>query len=172
MAVVEKIDALLESLGKTSSWLLLILLGSVLLQIVLNFFGSSITWMEELQWHLYGISAMLALSYTMTGNGHVRVDVLHRRFPVRIKQILETLWILVALIPLYVVTFVFGLEFAYEAFLRNETSPEPGGLPLRWIVKSFISLASLLLMATAVLRAILIWVKPELLETTEIVHGD
>jgi TRAP-type mannitol/chloroaromatic compound transport system permease small subunit len=172
MSVVEKIELILEKIGRASAWILLVLLVSIVLQVGLNLISSSITWMEELQWYLYGISSMVALSYTMTGNGHVRVDVLHRNFSVRTKQILETLWILIALIPLYIVTLVYGWDFALESFIIGEGSPEPGGMPYRWLVKAFIPIASLLLMVTAVLRALLIWSKPELLDETEIIHGD
>jgi TRAP-type mannitol/chloroaromatic compound transport system permease small subunit len=81
-------------------------------------------------------------------------------------------WIIIALIPLYIVTLVYGWNFAIESFSIMEGSPDPGGMPYRWIVKAFIPLASVLLMLTAILRAILIWSKPELLEETEIIHGD
>ena len=172
MPFIEKIEAILESIGRASAWILLVLLASIVLQVGLNAISSSITWMEELQWYLYGISSMVALSYTMTGNGHVRVDVLHRRFGVRTKQILETVWIIIALIPLYIVTLVYGWDFAIKSFSIMEGSPDPGGMPYRWIVKAFIPIASVLLMVTAILRAILIWSKPELLEETEIIHGD
>ncbi|QXD22451.1 TRAP transporter small permease subunit [Opitutia bacterium ISCC 51] len=172
MPFIEKIEAILESIGRASAWILLVLLASIVLQVGLNAISSSITWMEELQWYLYGISSMVALSYTMTGNGHVRVDVLHRRFGVRTKQVLETVWIIIALIPLYIVTLVYGWDFAIKSFSIMEGSPDPGGMPYRWIVKAFIPIASVLLMVTAILRAILIWSKPELLEETEIIHGD
>jgi TRAP-type mannitol/chloroaromatic compound transport system permease small subunit len=172
MSVIEKIESILEGIGRVSAWILFVLLISIVLQVGLNAVSSSITWMEELQWYLYGISAMVALSYTMTRNGHVRVDVLHRNFSVRTKQILETTWILVALMPLYYVTFIYGWDFFKESFLIMEGSPDPGGMKFRWIVKAFIPLASVLLMITAGLRAILIWSKPELLEDTEIIHGD
>lgn len=172
MGIVEKIEAILESIGRASAWILLVLLVSIVLQVGLNAISSSITWMEELQWYLYGISSMVALSYTMTGNGHVRVDVLHRRLSVRTKQVVETVWILIALIPLYIVTLVYGWDFAIKSFSIMEGSPDPGGMPYRWVVKAFIPLASILLVVTAMLRAILVWSKPELLEETEIIHGD
>ena len=174
MSFAEKVENILEKIGRASAWILLVLLISIILQVGLNLLASSITWMEELQWYLYGISSIVALSYTMTRNGHVRVDVLHRKFGVRTKQVMETVWIIIALIPLYIVTLVYGWDFALESLAINEGSPDPGGMPYRWVVKAFIPIASVLLIVTAVLRAILVWSKPELLEETdiEIIHGD
>ena len=174
MSLIEKIEVILEKIGKISAWILFVLLISIILQVGLNLLSSSITWMEELQWYLYGISSMVAMSYTMTGNGHVRVDVLHRNFSTRSKQWIETVWILIALIPLYLVTLTYGWEFAVESYSILEGSPDPGGMPHRWVVKAFIPMASVLLIVTAALRAILIWSKPELLQETdiEIIHGD
>ncbi len=162
----------MENLGRLSAWMLLVLLASIALQVSLNFLNSSITWMEELQWYLYGASAMVALSYTMTKNGHVRVELIHRKFSLRTRQALEVIWILIALIPLYLVTLTYGWDFMVESFRIGEGSPDPGGMPYRWVVKGFIPLASLLLILTALLRGIRIWVKPELLEETELIHGD
>ena len=170
--LIEKIEDWMEKLVRLSAWLLLVLLVAIVLQVILNMMSSSITWMEELQWYLYGISAMVALSYTMTRNGHVRVDIIHRQFSVRTKQALEVTWILIALIPLYIVTLTYGWDFMVESYKIQEGSPDPGGMPYRWVVKAFIPIASLLLIITAALRGIRIWWKPELLEDTELVHGD
>ena len=121
--------------------MLLVLLVSIVLQISLNLLSSSITWMEELQWYLYGASAMVALSYTMTKNGHVRVELIHRKLSLRTRQALEVIWIVVALIPLYLVTLVHGWDFMVESFKIGEGSPDPGGMPYRWVVKAFIPIA-------------------------------
>lgn len=172
MSQLERIEDFLEGLGKFFAWILLALMASIILQVGLNLMSSSITWMEELQWYLYGISAMVAVPYTMTGNGHVRVDVFYSNFSVRRKQILETLWIMVALVPLFVLTSIYGCEFAIDAFIRNERSPDSGGMPYRWVVKAFIPLSSLLLIVTACLRMVLIWLKPELFEDNTIIHGN
>ncbi|MBH54196.1 MAG: C4-dicarboxylate ABC transporter [Opitutaceae bacterium] len=172
MSHLERIERFLERLGKFYAWILMALVVSIILQVGLNLMSSSITWMEELQWYLYGISGMVSMSYTMTGNGHVRVDIFHRNFSVRKKQILETLWILIALIPLFIVILIYGWEFAVDAFLRKEGSPDPGGMSYRWVVKAFIPISSFLLIVTACLRAALIWSKPELLEDSSIIHGN
>ncbi|MBC9889709.1 MAG: TRAP transporter small permease subunit [Opitutae bacterium] len=170
--LVERIEACIVNLGRLSAWMLLVLLASIVLQVSLNFLNSSITWREELQWYLYGASAMVALSYTMTRNGHVRVEIIHRKLSLRTRQILEVIWIMVALIPLYMVTLTHGWDFMVESFRIGEGSPDPGGMPFRWVVKGFIPIASLLLILTALLRGIRIWAKPELLEETELIHGD
>lgn len=162
----------MENLGRLSAWMLLVLLASIVLQISLNLLNSSITWMEELQWYLYGASAMIALSYTMTRNGHVRIELIHRYFPLRVRQVLEVAWISIALIPLFLITLTYGWGFMLESIRIGEGSPDPGGMPYRWVVKAFIPLASLLLILAAILRAIRIWTKPELLEDAELFHGD
>ncbi|MDA0346552.1 MAG: TRAP transporter small permease subunit [Verrucomicrobia bacterium] len=172
MRLAEKFELILQKFGKACAWILLVLLVSIIVQVCLNFFSSSITWMEELQWYLYGISSLIAMSYTMTGNGHVRVDLFHRKFSVLTKQVLESIWILIALTPLYIVTLFYGWDFAFESFKIMEGSADPGGLPFRWLVKAFIPISSILLIVTAVLRGILIWSKPELLEETSLIHGD
>ena len=169
---VDRIDAWMQYLGRLSAWMLLVLLAAIVLQISLNLLNSSITWMEELQWYLYGASAMIALSYTMTRNGHVRVELLHRNFSLRIRQTLEVGWILIALIPLYLITLTYGWGFMLESIRIGEGSPDPGGMPYRWAVKAFIPLASVLLVLTSILRAIRIWAKPELLEEANLFHGD
>ena len=160
--LVDRIEVWMENLGRLSAWMLLVLLASIVLQISLNLLSSSITWMEELQWYLYGASAMVALSYTMTKNGHVRVELIHRKLSLRTRQALEVVWIVVALIPLYLVTLVHGWDFMVESYKIGEGSPDPGGMPYR----------CLLLILSAMLRGIRIWAKPELLKETELIHGD
>lgn len=172
MRWIELTERTIEWIGKVSAWVLLVLLAAIVGQVTLNALSRNISWMEEVQWYLYGSSSMLALAYTTTRGGHIRVDLFHRNLPMRVKQCLESLWVLVALIPLYVVMAVYGWEFTAESFAVGEGSPDPGGLPARWLVKAFIPLSAALLMVAAVARAILVWAKPELLEDTEVRYGD
>jgi TRAP-type mannitol/chloroaromatic compound transport system permease small subunit len=44
-----------------------------------------------------------------------------------------------------VVGFIESLSFVSSAYELNETSPDPGGLPARWLIKSAIPIAFLLL---------------------------
>ncbi len=42
-------------------------------------FSFSSVALEELQWHLYAVGIMIGLSYALTENTHVRLDLLHGR---------------------------------------------------------------------------------------------
>lgn len=172
MKWIELTERLIETIGRVSAWLLLILLMAIVAQVSLNAFSRNISWMEEVQWYLYGSSSMLALAYTTTHGGHIRVDLVHRKLPARLKQCLESIWVLTALVPLYVVMVVYGWDFTTESFAIREGSPDPGGLPARWLIKAFIPLSGVLLIVAAVARTVRVWARPELLDETELVHGD
>jgi TRAP-type mannitol/chloroaromatic compound transport system permease small subunit len=47
---------------------------------------------------------------------------------------------------------VYGLPFVGYSFAINETSESPGGLPLRWLIKSMLLLGFALLLLAGVSR--------------------
>lgn len=118
-------------------WIPLILL--IVTNVVLRYaFRESYIALEELQWHLYAVGFMMALAYTIQADGHVRVDVLAERFTLRRRAWIELLGILCLMLPFALVVLYWGYPFVERAHRVNEVSAAPGGLPMRWIIKSFI----------------------------------
>jgi len=167
-----RVERAIAWIGRLSAWLFAVLLVAIVVQVGMNALFQPVTWMEELQWYLYGAASMVAMAYAMTRNGHVRVDVVSLRLSIRVRKWVETLWILFALVPLFAITVIHGWEFAVESLRTREGSPDPGGLPHRWIPKFFIPLAGLLLIAAALARAALVWADPTRLEESRLIHGD
>ena len=147
------IDGLLESMGRRISWLWLVLLIVIVVNVVLRYwFDEGHIELEELQWHLYSIGFLLGLSYTYQANAHVRVDVVLVKLPPRIQAWLELYGILLALLPFVVLIIWHGIPFVMLSYNLGEISQAPGGLPYRWFVKAFLPLSFVLLFLAALAR--------------------
>lgn len=150
-----RMDSFIIGLGKSVCWLNVVLAAVILVQVTMRYaFRVSFVALEELQWHLYGALIMLGLSYCVTVDRHIRLDLLHRNFSTRRKEIVESLGILFLLLPLVVIIFIHGLDFVASSYRVNETSHSPLGLPYRWLFKAVIPLTMFLLGISALSRLI------------------
>ena len=72
------IDRLSEAIGKSVMWLILvaIIISAVNAVIRKAFNMSSNAWLEA-QWYLYGAAFLLAASYTLKQNEHIRIDIVY-----------------------------------------------------------------------------------------------
>ena len=140
------IDRTLLLLGKLSAWLWLGVLGVIIANVVSRFFlrGGSI-WLEELSWHLFGAAMLLALSYAVVTDSHVRVDLFYEKFTLRTKAWIELLGFTLLLLPALYVIISDLIPYAHRSFVYNERSQAPSGLPYRWILKSILPLAFIML---------------------------
>ena len=154
-----RIDALLTLIGHSVSWLWLVLLATIILNVVLRYvFGEGRIEFEEFQWHLYSTGFLLAIGYTFQVDRHVRVDVLHERLPVRIQAWLELYGILLCVLPFTLMILIFTVPFVQVSFELGEVSPSPGGLPFRWLIKGMLLIGFLLLLLAALSRFSRVWV--------------
>ncbi|MFP6605583.1 MAG: C4-dicarboxylate ABC transporter permease, partial [Myxococcota bacterium] len=66
------LDRLVRRVGDAASWLWLVLLGVVVLNVVLRYlFGEGRIEFEEIQWHLYATGFLIALGYAVESDDHV-----------------------------------------------------------------------------------------------------
>ena len=141
--------------GKISSWfslaLVLLISTDVLLRYVFNFSTASL---YEMEWHLFAIIFLLASPYTLQKNKHVRVDVFYNNFSKRKKNIIDLIGNIIFLIPFSFIIFYTSLPFVEDSYSILESSPDPGGLPYRFIIKSIIPIAFFLLMIQGILNTI------------------
>ncbi|MEQ9333745.1 TRAP transporter small permease subunit [Thalassobaculum sp.] len=112
-----------------------------------QFMNTGSTALQELQWHLFFASVMLALGWVYLRDGHVRIDILRARWPVPRQAGVEIAGILLALLPLALLLIVSGGAQAWTAFESDEHSQAAMGLGQRWIAKSLIPLGGALLLA-------------------------
>lgn len=135
------LDKLVYAIGTVVSWLSVALIVVIIVQVIMRYgFGKGSVILEEFQWHFYGIILIIAISYTLVENKHIRLDVLHCRFSPRTKAIVDFLGILLLLLPMVWVLFDNSLNLLSDSWRVNERSDAPLGLCCRWAFKGFLTL--------------------------------
>ncbi len=139
------IDALNERIAQTVSWALLaavlICAGNAMVRYLLN--TSSNAWLE-IQWYLFGAIFLLATSYTLKRNEHVRIDVIAGHLPKRTQVWIDVFGFVFFMLPVTVLILNFALPYALESIRNQEVSSNAGGL-IVWPAKALIPLGFLLL---------------------------
>jgi len=85
--------------------------------------------MIEGQWFMFGLIFLLYAPLTLQERGHVRVDILYNRLPVRAQVLVEILGGLLFLLPVCLLIAIDAWGYFLIAFHQNESSVNPGGLP-------------------------------------------
>lgn len=115
-----------------------------------HLFTIQLTPLQELEWHLFFATVFLCLGSAYLADRHVRIDIVRERFSPRLRTGIETAGFFLALLPLCAALIYYGGEAAWRAFVGGEHSRAALGLPYRWIIKSFVPLGGVLLLAAGV----------------------
>ena len=133
------LEKIVELVGKLCSWLWVILIVLIVTNVVMRYaLRTNFIAMEEMQWHLYAVGFLMALSFAMLYDGHVRVDVVAERLELRTRAWIELFGILLLILPFVYVVVTYAIPFVERSWRIGEVSAAPGGLPHRWFIKSFI----------------------------------
>ena len=100
--------------------------------------------MQELAMYLHGCVFMIGIAFTLKEGGHVRVDVLHEKLSEKNKAIIDIIGTLFFLMPFCFFMFFISLEYVRFAWTVQESSPDPGGLPGVFLLKTLIPIMAIL----------------------------
>ncbi|MEL6719565.1 MAG: TRAP transporter small permease subunit [Bacteroidota bacterium] len=149
--VIFSINTINEKIGKLASWLTTALVVLIVIDVVLRYFlKDTAAWIIELEWHFFAIIFLLGGAYAFKEDKHVRVDLFYSNFSERDKAWVNLLGSLLLLVPWCIAIMWFAEKYARLSFQIGEGSPDPGGLPARYIIKSVIVIGFLLLSLQAV----------------------
>jgi TRAP-type mannitol/chloroaromatic compound transport system permease small subunit len=139
-----------ENIGRAAAWLttvlVLLVCGRVLGRIIFN---SEPVWMPELEWHLFSLIFLLGAGYTLKHDKHVRVDLFYADFSEKDKALVNLIGSLVFLIPWCLLMMWVSFDYAMGSYKTLEGSPNPNGLPYRFIIKFAITIGAGLLLLQA-----------------------
>lgn len=136
---LDTIEAINEMVGRSVSWVTFGLVLVVFTDVIMRYlFKTSFVFVQELEWHLFSVIFLIGAGYALLHDEHVRVDIFYQRLSVRNKAWVNLIGTAFFLFPGCYMIIVTSIPFAYDSFLIMEGSPDPGGVPLRFIIKSMI----------------------------------
>lgn len=151
MAVLEK---LIRFTGYLTGAALVALVLLVVYDATMRYlFQSGSIALQELEWHLFDVVILFGIAYALQTNAHVRVDIFYDRFSDKTKAVVDLVASLLFILPFCALIVYVGCDFVAISFEQMETSSNPGGLPYRFIVKSLMPLAFVLLALQALNEA-------------------
>ena len=155
LAIAARIDALNDKLGRGLSYLVLALIVVQFALVIMSadFHIGSIKLQESL---LYINACMFlgAAGYTLLHDAHVRVDIFYGKAGTKGKARVNFWGTVLLLFPFLAFVWVIGIPYALHSWADLEASFETSGLPIVYILKSFILLFAATLTAQGASLAI------------------
>lgn len=143
---MDLIDKTIQYISYLTAFILALLVLLVVYDATARYlFSEGSTALQELEWHFFDVVILLSISYTLRNNAHVRVDIFYDKFSQKTKAIINLVSGLFFVLPLSFLIIYIGIGFVELSFVQHEASSDPGGLKYRFIVKSLMPLAFILL---------------------------
>lgn len=150
LALSAAIDRINDLIGRGVSWLTMLMVLVASANAVLRYLGrftgenlSSNAYLES-QWYLFSLVFLLAATYTLRWDAHVRVDVFFGRLTKKGKAWINLAGGVLFLIPFCILVIWVSVSWVGNSWAVMEISPDPGGLP-RYPLKTVIPVAFALL---------------------------
>jgi TRAP-type mannitol/chloroaromatic compound transport system permease small subunit len=149
------LDRLNEGLGQAVSWLSLMMVLVTVAVVVLRYvFGMGWIWLQETVTFMHATLFLVGAAYTLKHEGHVRVDIIYRKFSVRGRAWVDLLGTLTLLLPVCLFILYISWDYVVQSWSLYEGSREVGGLEGVFLLKTLILVMALLLILQGLSLAI------------------
>jgi TRAP-type mannitol/chloroaromatic compound transport system permease small subunit len=139
-----------EILGRALAWLTILMVLITFAVVVLRY-AFNLGWisMQESVSYLHALVFMLAAGYAFKHEAHVRVDIFYQNFSARRRAWVNLLGNLLFLIPFAVFILINSFDYVAVSWRIKEASPETGGLPYIYLLKTVIPAMAVVLLLQA-----------------------
>ena len=138
--VVERIEWVIDRIGQAASLLALVIIVLMACNVLLRYSLSlGAVWAQELEWHLLAALILFGMSYALLRGDNVRVDIFYSKYSPQTKRRVD---IASAILTMAIAVIMVFLSWKYvgQSYAIAEKSPDPGGIAMRWLLKSLLPL--------------------------------
>ena len=147
LALAGGIDKLNEWIGRGVSWVTTGMVAVVFVDVVMRYaFKTSFVFVQELEWHLFAFIFLIGAGYTLLHDGHVRVDIIYQKLGPKGQAWINLVGTITCLIPGCIMIIDSSWPWVMASFSILEGSPDPGGIPYRFIIKACIPVGFVLIL--------------------------
>ena len=149
------IDALNEKIGLGVAWLTTLMVLTVTYDVIMRYgFKRGNIAVQEMEWHLFAVIFLLGAAYSLKKDAHVRVDIIYTKLSTKQKAWIDFIGTFIFLIPFSIIIIYSTRNFIESSWAVGEVSPDPGGLPARYVLKAMIPAGFILLLLQGISQAI------------------
>jgi TRAP-type mannitol/chloroaromatic compound transport system permease small subunit len=137
--IIDLAEAFSSAIGKCVAWLTIGMMTLTCLIVLMRYgFNAGSIALQESVLYLHALVFMLGAAYTFKSDEHVRVDVFYRGFSTKKKAWVNLIGAIIFLLPVTIYTSYLSYDYVAASWRVLETSPEPGGLPFIYLLKTLI----------------------------------
>ena len=162
LCLADGIDRLIEGIGRLTGWLVVVMLGIGVGNVVGRYGGKLLgqnlasNGLLEAQWYLFDLVFLLGAAYALKQNEHVRVDIFYKNLGPKGRAWVNLLGTLLLLIPFCLLVLYYSWASVINSWQIWEMSPDPGGLP-RYPIKTMMLVSFGLLILQGLAEMIKSW---------------
>ena len=149
--LAQTIDGISRGVGNAVAYTAVAMAVVTTTVVILRYgFGQGAIAAQESVLYLHGALFMLGAAPTLLTDKHVRVDVFYRNFTDRQKHWVNIIGHTVFTLPFCTLIVLGSWGYVSESWSIMESSPEPGGIPAVFLLKTLIQAMAVLLALQAV----------------------
>lgn len=143
---VNGIDRFTDVTGRTLAPLLGVMLLATFAVVIIRYgLNEGTQALQEIVVYLHATVFMLGFAYTLKSGGHVRVDIFYQKLSPKAQSLINLLGTVVLLLPMCGFILYSSYDYVSFSWQLKEGSPEPGGLPYVYLLKTLIPISAGLL---------------------------
>jgi TRAP-type mannitol/chloroaromatic compound transport system permease small subunit len=144
--ISKKIENFIDVTGRMVSWLTLAMVLVTFVVLVLRYgFGIGSIALQESIAYMHASVFLIAAAWTLQQDAHVRVDIVYCRCSKKTRALVDLFGSLFLLLPLMFFIVWISFDYVQESWRVHEGSPEAGGLPGVFLLKTLIPVMAILL---------------------------
>ena len=148
------VDSLSAWVGKAFGWCIMVLTFATCYEVFVRYaLNAPTVWAFDMSVQMYGALFMMAGAYTLSRNGHVRGDVIHRLLPIRVRAGIDLTLYILFLLPGVFALIWYGYEFAADSWRYKEVSWSSPARVQIYFFKTLIPIAGSLLLLQGIAEA-------------------